>query len=48
MALLVTILLMLINFAINAGAKSPSMSSVSALDMWMLGQFKSNTYYMPL
>ncbi len=36
MALLVTILLMLISFATDVAANSPSFNAVSALDLWML------------
>ncbi len=37
MALLVTVLLMMINFAIKMSDNSPSKSTFSALDFWMLG-----------
>ena len=38
MALLVTILLMMINFSIETGRRIPSRSHFNAMDMWMLGE----------
>ncbi len=48
MTLLVTVLLMMIGFAATVGEDSPSMNTVSALDIWLLGKRLTSTVYLIL